>query len=94
MPTLRIQHAVPNYDAWKQAFDRDPMDRKGGGVLRYAVHRSVADPNFVMIDLEFGSRAEAEAFHQKLIAMWSGPAKAVMRDPQAWIVEQAESVEL
>lgn len=91
MPTLHIQHAVPNFDAWKRAFDGDPMDRKRSGVSRYHVHRSVADPNFVMIDLEFDSLADAEAMLERLRQLWAGPGGAVMRNPEAWIVETVES---
>ena len=25
MPVVRIEHPVADYDAWKQAFDSDPM---------------------------------------------------------------------
>jgi hypothetical protein len=91
MPILRIQHAVPNFDSWKRAFDSDPMDRKGSGVRRYHVHRSVADRNFVMIDLEFDTLAEAERLLDKLRQMWAGPGAAVMRNPEAWIIETIES---
>lgn len=28
MQVLRIQHAVPNFEVWKRAFDSDPMGRK------------------------------------------------------------------
>jgi hypothetical protein len=44
MFTLRIQHSVPDFDRWKQAFDSDPADRKGSGVHTYRVLRSVEDP--------------------------------------------------
>ena len=71
MPILRIQHAVPNFDGWKRAFDSDPIDRKGSGVRRYNVHRAIADPNFVRLDLEFDSAAEAERVLEKSIY---GPA--------------------
>ena len=91
MPIQRLQHAVPSYDAWKRAFDGDPLDRKGGGVRRYRVHRPVSDPNFVMVDLEFDRLDEAERFMERLRAMWDGPAKAVMQNPEAWIVETTES---
>jgi hypothetical protein len=91
MPTLHIQHTVPDFERWKSAFESDPMDRKGSGVQRYHVHRSVADPNFVMIDLEFGTLAEAEAMLGKLRQLWAGPGAAVMRNPEAWIVETVES---
>lgn len=91
MPILRIQHAVPDFERWKLAFDSDPMDRKGSGVRRYGVHRAVDDPNFVMIDLEFDSIHEAEAMLERLRTLWAGPGGAVMRNPQAWIVETVES---
>ncbi len=94
MPILRIQHSVPSFEGWKRAFDSDPVDRKGSGVHRYVVHRSVADPNFVMIDLELASVAEAERLLEKLRHLWSGPGKAVMQNPEAWIVETVESKSL
>ena len=91
MPVLHIQHAVPNFESWKRAFESDPMDRKGSGVRRYHVHRSVTDPNFVMIDLEFDTLAEAERLLEKLRHLWAGPGGAVIRNPEAWILETVES---
>lgn len=91
MIILRVQHAVPNFDGWRRAFDSDPIDRKGSGVRRYSVYRSVADPHFVMIDLEFGTVPEAEAVLEKLRRLWAGPGGAVMHNPEAWIVETIES---
>lgn len=91
MPILHIQHSVPNFEGWKRAFESDPMDRKGSGVRHYQVHRSVADPNFVMIDLEFSTLAEAERLLEKLRHLWAGPGGSVTRNPEAWIVETVES---
>jgi hypothetical protein len=91
MPILRIQHAVPSFEGWKRAFDNDPIDRKRSGVRRYHVHRSMADPNLVMVDLEFDSATEAELVLEKLRSLWAGPAGAVMRNPEAWIIETVES---
>jgi hypothetical protein len=34
MYALRIEYPVPDYDAWKAAFDRDLLDREGSGVRR------------------------------------------------------------
>lgn len=94
MAILRIVHSVPAFDAWKHAFDSDPMDRRGSGVRRYRVFQSVSDSNLVMIDLEFDNVARAESLLEKLRRLWSGPARDLMRDPQAWIVDEIESVSL
>jgi hypothetical protein len=91
MPVLRIQHAVPNFENWKRAFDSDPMDRRKSGVRRYEVFRSVKDQDFVMIDLELDTMAEAEILLEQLRQLWAGPGGSVMRNPEAWIVERVVS---
>jgi hypothetical protein len=94
MTIVRIEHAVPSFDKWKQAFDRDPADRKGAGVRRYQILRPQDDPNYVLIDLEFDGRIEAEAFLRTMERIWGGPGKAVMQNPRARIVDVAEVKDL
>ncbi len=91
MPLLRVQHVVPNFEAWKRAFDSDPIARQASGVRGYKIHRAIANPNFVVIDLEFTAIAEAQTFLEKLRALWAGHGDAVMRNPEAWILETVES---
>jgi hypothetical protein len=91
MHVIRIEHSVPSFDKWKQAFDRDPADRKGSGVRRYRVLRLNDDPNYVIVDLEFDSAGEAEAFLQKMQRIWEGPAKGVMQNPRALVAEVVET---
>jgi cytidylate kinase len=52
---VQIEHPVPNFDAWKKAFDSDPVGRERSGVRRYKVLRPIDNPNYSMIDLEFDS---------------------------------------
>jgi hypothetical protein len=85
---LRIEHAVPDFDAWKRAFDGDPIGRERGRVRSHRVLRPVDDPNYALIDLEFDSASDAEAFLVRLRELWSGVD--VMRDPTARIVELVE----
>jgi hypothetical protein len=94
MYVVRIEHAVPDFERWKRAFDSDPADRKSSGVRRYRVLRSHQDPNYVMIDLEFDGLPEAEAFLRSMERVWGGPGKAVMQDPHARIGESVEAREL
>jgi hypothetical protein len=62
MHVLKIEYPVADYDAWKEAFDRDVLDREGSGVRRYRVLRPTDDPNYVMIDLDFDAADEARAY--------------------------------
>ena len=94
MITLRIEHAVRDFDKWRQAFDSDPVDRKGAGVRRYRVFRAVDDPSWVMIDLDLDTRSQADALLARLEQLWSGPARAVMQNPRARLCENVEASEV
>lgn len=94
MPIVRIEHSVPNFEKWKQAFDSDPVDRKGSGVQRYEVFRAVDDPNYVMIDLEFDSTQKAEEFLRTMERLWIGAGKAVMQNPRSRIATRVEAIDL
>jgi hypothetical protein len=94
MVILRIEHRVPSYAEWKQAFDSDPVDRKGSGVRRYRILRGLDDPGEVMIDLEFDTKSEAEALLNAMRHVWERVEGTVMYNPQTWIIEVVESREL
>jgi hypothetical protein len=93
MPILRIEHPVPDFDKWKQTFDRDPARRKESGVRRYTILRPVDDPRFVIVDLEFDRIEEAETFRAGLLKLWGrAEAEGLISGPKARILEIAESV--
>jgi len=91
MHVLRIEHPVPDYEAWKRAFDSDPVGRQKSGVRTYRIQRPVDNPNYVMIDLEFDSAADAEAMLGSLRELWGRVQGTIMDDPQARIAEVVES---
>jgi hypothetical protein len=92
MPILKIEHAVRDYEAWKRAFDSDPIGREAGGVRRYRVLRAADNPNDVIIELEFDQADEAEAFHGKLRELWGRVAGDLgLEGPHARVLEVAES---
>jgi hypothetical protein len=91
MTILQIEHAVRDFDGWKAAFDSDPIGREQGGVRRYRVLRPVDDPNYALIELEFDSAGEAEAFREKLEELWGRvQVHGMVERPQARIVEEVE----
>jgi hypothetical protein len=95
MYLLRIEHHVPNYDIWKQAFDSDPVGREKMGVRRYRVSRPLDDPQYVIIELEFDTQDQAEALLDAMRGVWSrGVAGTIMMNPQSRIFEAMEIREL
>ena len=94
MPTLHIEHPTPDFDTWKRAFDSDPAGRERSGVRRYRVSRATDDPNYVMIDLEFDTREQAEDLLRTMQGIWGRPDHNLTRSQQALIVDVVESKEL
>jgi hypothetical protein len=93
MVIVRIEHPVPDYDVWKEAFDSDPVGREGSGVRRYRILRAVDDPYQVMVDLEFDHSADAEGFLASMRTVWGRVAGTIMANPLARIVEAVEAKE-
>jgi len=95
VPTLQLEHAVKDFEMWKAAFDRDPIDRRGLGVRRHRVFRPVDDPNYVVVDLEFDTASEAEACRAALSELWSSrqAAPALAGAPRVRIVDAVEDQE-
>ncbi|MEZ4869500.1 MAG: hypothetical protein R3C14_49710 [Caldilineaceae bacterium] len=93
MYMLRMEHPVPNYDGWKQAFDSDPVGREKSGVRRYQILRPVDNPNYVLIDLEFDTLEQAEALLAAMRVVWGRVEGTIMMNPQTRIVETMETKE-
>ena len=96
MITVRIEHPIKSFEAWKGAFDADPVDRKGSGVRRYQILRPLDDPAYVMIDLDFDSERQAADFLTAMRSVWSSPqaAPALGGEPRARVVQAEETVSL
>lgn len=93
MILLHIEHAVPNFDAWKAAFDSDPVGRQKSGVRRYRILRPVDNPAFAIIDLEFDSESEAESLLAAMQQVWGRVGGKIIYDPQWRISEVVDTRE-
>lgn len=94
MPTLHIQHAVVDYELWRGAFERFGDVRARAGVIRHRVQRPVDDPNYVVIDLDFDTAAEAERFLELLhTKVWASRenAPALVGTPLTKILEPVQA---
>ena len=96
MTTLRIEHAIHDYQLWQKAFDNGAEARAKAGVRSFAIRQPVDDPKYLMLDLEFDTAGQAEAFagflHQHV---WSSPTSspALAGAPQTRILDLIRSVE-
>jgi hypothetical protein len=95
MTLLQIEHEISDFATWKEAFDRDPIDRKGSGVRQYRVFQPVDDARRIGVELEFDDAETASSFLGKLRELWKSPAAPVFAgNERVRIVEQVASEDL
>jgi hypothetical protein len=77
MATLRIEHAINDYQTWQQAFDGFAEARVAAGVRAFTIRQPADDPKYLTLDLEFDTARQAEAFAGFLRQrVWSSPASS------------------
>jgi len=94
MPTLHIEHAISDFEAWQQAFKRFDGARQQAGVRSHHVRRPIDDPQYVFIDLDFDTVEQAERFRTFLHEnVWSSSANspALVGPPETKILQSAMS---
>jgi hypothetical protein len=93
MTTLHIEHAITDYGVWKSAFDRFEELRRQSGVKHHRVLRPTDDPDYIVVNLDFGTAEEAGAFLEFLHSkVWSSPqgAPALAGTPQTRVLDLCE----
>jgi hypothetical protein len=83
MTILQIEHPIYDFDTWKATFDSDPTKRKESGMRGYRILRPADDPKYVIVDCEFDSTREAEAFLAKMREAWRRVVGKIIDSPQA-----------
>jgi quinol monooxygenase YgiN len=93
MHVLRLEHSIRDFDTWKQAFDRDPANRRKSGVSKYTILRPHDDPDYIVIDLEFESIEKAAEFVTAMQAVWQSrsAAPALLGTPNTRVFEIVEA---
>ena len=59
---LHIEHPITDFAAWQSAFDRFADRRRQGGVQSERIARPIDDDHYVVIDLDFEAREQAQRF--------------------------------
>jgi hypothetical protein len=60
--TLHIEHPISDLPTWKAAFDRFAEHRHKAGVREERVRHPVEDDRYILVDLDFDTREQAQLF--------------------------------
>ncbi len=94
--TLRVELQVRDYGLWRGAFEKDAGGRQEAGMRRYRIFRPTDDPGCVMLDADFDTTEQAQAFLDIMrTRVWPDSTKAPAKvgAPQTRIVEMVETKE-
>jgi hypothetical protein len=92
MYTLHIEHGIKDFEMWKQAFDRDPLNRVASGVVGHRISRPVNDSHYILVELDFNELNQAEQLLSNLQAkVWNSTSAspALQGAPRTRILETA-----
>lgn len=84
MPYVLIQHEVTKYEVFEAVYKDDQEFRRRSGSKKGKLFRDLADPNSLVVILEFDSADEANKFANsyelKEAVEWAGsaPARAIV----------------
>jgi hypothetical protein len=80
--TSFVRHSVPDYNAWRKAFDdfHEARDLK-----KPTVYQGAEEPNDVTVVAEFDSLEEAKEFFETVVK--EGLAAAGIQDALIWFTE-------
>ena len=95
MATLHIEHGITDYPTWKAAFDRFQAKRSESGVTAYRINQPNDNPAYIVLQLDFPSVEQAEAFRNFLeTKVWSTPANSpgLAGSPQARVLVPAPQI--
>ncbi len=74
MATLHIEHPITDLETWLGAFGRFAEARASAGVKAQRVHQPLDDDKYILVELDFDTPEQAQAFKGFLEArIWSNP---------------------
>jgi hypothetical protein len=94
MATLHIEHPITDLETWLGAFGRFGGARAKAGVKNERIHQPVDDDRYILVELDFDTTEQAEAFKGFLATnVWSNPEASPGLDgtPRARVLTEVES---
>ena len=93
MVKVIVQHHVADYDRWHPVFSEHGDVRRKHGATGHSIHRSVEDPNTIVIVNDFATLDGARAFRSDPSLPAAMERAGVDSAPKVWIVNEAEAVQ-
>jgi heme-degrading monooxygenase HmoA len=90
MPSLLMRHRVADYPAWKAAFDEHGITRHANGSQGGRLFRDVADPNEILVLLEWDDLERARLFADSDDLREAMARAGVTDRPDIWFLEDVE----
>jgi hypothetical protein len=90
MTILHIEHPITDLPTWQAAFDRFAEPRRQAGVTAARIQQPVDDDHYVVVDLDFPTRQQAERFRAFLeTQVWASreASPALAGTPQTRLLE-------
>ena len=91
MSSLLIRHKVKDYATWKPVFDEHGATRLANGSQGGRLYRNAADPNEVMIVLDWDDLDRARLFTQSADMRETMARAGVVDRPDIWFLEEADA---
>jgi heme-degrading monooxygenase HmoA len=91
MAKVIVQHRVTDYDHWYAVFTEHEQVRRSHGARSHTINRSVADPNTLVVVIDFASAEGAQAFAQDPSLKDAMARAGVDGAPQVWIANESET---
>jgi quinol monooxygenase YgiN len=91
MVKVIVQHHVADYDRWYPLFIEHGTVRQAHGGQGHVVHRSVEDPNNLIVVNSFASAEGARAFMAEPALKERMAEAGVDSEPQIWVVTEADN---
>jgi hypothetical protein len=90
LPALLVRHKVEDYAAWKLLFDEHGDTRRANGSQGGRLFRNAADPEEVLILLEWDDLDRARLFAQSDDIHETMARAGVTDQPDLWFLEEAD----
>jgi hypothetical protein len=91
MAKVIVQHHVADYDRWYPVFTEHEKVRRTHGARGHSITRSGADPNNLVVVIDFATADGAQAFAQDPSLETAMAQAGIDGGPQVWIVNEAEA---